>query len=73
MPYVEGWFVRDAFRNRGLGTALMQRAEEWARALGHAELASDAELDNAQSIAVHKRLGFEETERVVCFLKRLPE
>ena len=71
VPYVEGWFVAAPFRGAGVGRALMQRAERWAREQGCSELASDAELHNERSIAIHKRLGFEETDRIVCFLKRL--
>ena len=71
VPYVEGWFVCHACRGKGYGKALMIAAEQWARAQGCTELASDTELHNTTSIAVHKKLGFVETERVVCFLKRL--
>ena len=35
------------------------------------ELASDALIDNAVSHGMHRRLGFEETERVVYFRKDL--
>ena len=49
----------------------MAHAERWARALGYSELASDAEIDNTVSIAAHRALGFEETDRIVCFLKKL--
>lgn len=71
MPYLEAWFVDAAWRGWGIGGALMARAEAWAREQGFDELASDTEIDNHASIALHRRLGFAETERVVCFLKRL--
>ena len=71
VPYIEAWFVREDRRGRGYGKALMHAAEQWALARGYTELASDTELDNTTSIAMHKKLGFVETERVVCFLKRL--
>ena len=48
-------------------------AEQWARAQGCAELASDALLDNHASHRFHAGAGFEETERVVYFRKRLEE
>ncbi len=70
VPYVEGWFVAEAYRGQGVGKLLMDSAEKWARDLGFSELASDAELDNVGSIAAHKSLGFDEAERIVCFLKR---
>lgn len=71
VPYVEGWFIDEVFRSQGVGKALMQRAEEWARAGGFSELASDTEVENKTSFKAHTSLGFEETDRIVCFLKKL--
>ena len=71
IPYVEGWYIKPGYRGKGYGASLMRRAEQWALSQGHSELASDTELENTQSISMHKHLGFEETERVVCFLKKL--
>lgn len=71
VPYVEAWFVRSKFRGKGYGKALMRRAESWAIEKGFKELASDTELSNDKSIVIHRHLGYVETERVVCFLKRL--
>ena len=71
VPFLEGWYVDPAHRNRGAGALLVSHAAQWARSLGHSELGSDAELDNTASIAAHRALGFEETDRIVCFLKKL--
>ena len=71
VPYVEAWYVDDAFRGKGYGSQLMAAAENWARQQGFKELASDTEVTNTRSIALHQHLGFQETERVVCFLKKL--
>ena len=49
----------------------MEAAENWARQNGFSELASDAEITNFRSIELHKQLGFEETERIVCFVKKI--
>jgi aminoglycoside 6'-N-acetyltransferase I len=71
VPYLEGWFVADEYRRRGLGKALIKAAEEWAILRGCSEIASDTWLENAVSIAAHERLGYKEVERQVCFLKQL--
>jgi len=71
VPFVEGWYVDPAHRKQGAGALLIAHAEQWARSLGHSELGSDAEIDNTDSIAAHRALGFEETDRIVCFLKKL--
>ena len=69
--FVEGWFVHDMWRNQGVGKALMRAAEEWARAHGCLEMASDALVDNDASIMAHQSLGFEIVDRCVHFRKSL--
>jgi aminoglycoside 6'-N-acetyltransferase I len=71
VPYVEGWYVEPAARKAGVGRALMNAAEAWARDLGFSELASDTEIENAISLAAHLRCGFVETERLVNLRKAL--
>lgn len=71
VAYVEGWYVDPDLRGAGVGRELMARAEAWARERGLRELASDAELDNPDSIHAHRALGFAETFRLVHFLKRV--
>lgn len=73
LPYVEAWYVKAEYQGRGYGSLLMRKAEQWSIDQGYTELASDTDLDNRRSIALHKHLGFVETERVVCFLKKLTE
>ena len=69
--YLEGIYVREAFRGRGLARALLQACEGWARGRGCAQFASDCELGNTGSIAFHLGAGFAEANRIVCFTKRL--
>ena len=71
IPYVEGWYIDPDLRGMGYGKKLMLAAETWAKEHQFDELASDAEIDNAGSIAAHKALGFMEVDRIVCFLKKL--
>lgn len=69
--YIEGWWVREDLRNRGVGRALVHEAEDWARALGCLEMASDALIDNRESLAAHEALGYEVVERAYLFRKAL--
>jgi aminoglycoside 6'-N-acetyltransferase I len=71
VPYVEAWYIKPTHQTKGYGKQLMQHAEKWAMSLGYTELASDTDTDNHRSISMHKYLGFEETGRIVCFLKKL--
>jgi aminoglycoside 6'-N-acetyltransferase I len=71
VPYLEGWFVAETHRGQGIGRALLEFVEDWSRAHGYHELASDAELHNTHSIALHTQLGFREAGRCVHFVKRL--
>lgn len=71
IPFIEGWYVEPHKRGRGIGRALVEGAESWARAAGHHEIASDAEMDNDNGIAAHRALGYEVVNRLVCFRKAL--
>ncbi len=71
VPHVEGWYVEPAVRGQGIGRALMRAAEEWSRARGFTELASDSELHDDAAQRAHVRCGFEEVDRLVKFRKRL--
>jgi aminoglycoside 6'-N-acetyltransferase I len=69
--YLEGWYVVPEARRHGVGRALVEAAQEWARGEGCTELASDTQPDNAASIAAHRSLGFEDVGLVRCFRQDL--
>ena len=71
VAYLEGWYVVPEARRRGVGRALVAAAEDWARAQGCSEFASDALIDNTVSVAAHRALGFEETVQIRCFRKAI--
>jgi len=71
VAYLEGWYVIPEARDKRVGRALIAAAEDWARAQGCVELASDAELTNDASAAAHKAVGFMEVGQVRCFRKDL--
>jgi aminoglycoside 6'-N-acetyltransferase I len=69
--FIEGWYVEAGQRGVGVGRALMQAAEDWARSQGCHELASDTWIDHASSQRAHQALGFEVVDRCVNFKKAL--
>ena len=69
--YLEGIFLLPEFRGQGLSALLLKACETWAKEKGCREFASDCELENETSIAFHKRSGFKEAGRIVCFVKPL--
>ena len=71
VAYLEAWYVAPDYRGCGTGRALVAAAEDWGRARGCREFASDALADNAVSAAAHAALGFEEVEQIRCFRKAL--
>jgi len=71
--YVEGIYVRPAYRKQGIGRELIRAAEQWAQRQGCTEMGSDTGLDDTQSIFFHEALGFREADRQVVFLKKITE
>jgi aminoglycoside 6'-N-acetyltransferase I len=69
VAYVEGIYVKAEYRQQGVGTALLQYAEQWALEQGCIQLALDAFLDNPASHKFYAKVGFREVERVVFFIK----
>ena len=69
--YLEGWFAEPDYRMNGIGRALVNTAELWARHKGCTEMASDAVIGNDGGIAAHRRLGYQETSRLVHLRKEL--
>lgn len=69
--YLEGWFVESAHRGTGVGRALVEAAEDWARSRGCTEMASDAEPESDISRAAHTACGFRDVGLVRCFAKRI--
>ena len=71
VAFLEGWYVDEPFRQKGVGRALIDAAEQWGRAQGCTEFGSDALIDNEVSRAAHLALGFEETDQIRCFKKMI--
>jgi len=71
VAFLEGIYVAPEARRQGVGRALDRMVQDWAIVRGCREYASDALIDNRESHTFHAALGFEETERVVYFRRRL--
>lgn len=69
VAFLEGVYVDPAARRMGCARALVDAVAAWGRDSGCVEMASDADITNAQSHAFHEAIGLVETERVVYFRK----
>jgi aminoglycoside 6'-N-acetyltransferase len=54
-----GLAVAPEWRGRGVGTALMRAAEDWARAQGAERMVLDLDANNAGALRLYERLGYE--------------
>jgi aminoglycoside 6'-N-acetyltransferase I len=71
VAYIEGIYVQPAHQKQGIAKKLISVAGDWAKQKGLKQIASDTDVANTESIDFHKKIGFEEVERVVCFIKDL--
>jgi aminoglycoside 6'-N-acetyltransferase I len=61
--YLEAWYVDPEWRGQGVGRALVEQAEAWARAQGCEEMASDTTPSYPLSPVAHAALGYVEVQR----------
>lgn len=59
VAYIEGWFIDEDLRRKGIGKKLIGTAEQWAKKIGCLDIVSDVEIDNIISQNSHSALGFE--------------
>jgi len=69
--YIEGIYLVPSWRGLGLGPAMIDAVAEWFRAQGCRDMATDAEMENADAQQFWSDLGFEETWRIVQYRKSL--
>ena len=63
--------VDDAFRSRGIGRALLERAEAWARERGVSVLQVRSRVTRERAHAFYEREGYERIKTAYVFRKRL--
>ena len=69
--YLEGVYVQESCRQQGIACLLLKACEQWAKEQGCSEFASDCELTNLESQAFHQAVGFEETNRIVTYVRHI--
>lgn len=69
--YLEGIFVEEGYRQRGIAQKLIQQGEVWCIAMGCQEMASDVEPGNSESLRMHTAAGFTALPPVIPFAKKL--
>lgn len=69
--YLEGIYVKEAFRKKGIARKLVEVCEDWSRFMDATEFASDVELHNKSSARFHEKMGFKEANRIICYTKKL--
>lgn len=69
--YLEGIFVAEKYRNKGIAGKLLQQCELWSKENGCTEFASDCELENKESYHFHIKAGFTVANCIICFKKQI--
>jgi aminoglycoside 6'-N-acetyltransferase I len=69
--YLEAICVLPEYRKNGIAAELDKIIGLWAARNGCREMASDCLLENTDSYMFHLKIGYEETERNIFFLKTL--
>ena len=56
--YLDDLSVTRAYRNKGIGTSLIKRAEEYAKKIGIYNICLHVEKTNVSAFSLYKRLGY---------------
>lgn len=71
--YIEGVYVEQNHRKKGIANQLIEAGEKWVKEKGCKQMGSDIEYDNTVSYHFHKSIGFKEAGRIFCFIKNIEE
>ena len=69
VAFIEAIYVLPNYRRQGIAKEFIKFAESFAKQRGVTQLASDCLTENSSSENFHKRCGFIEKERIICFIK----
>ena len=67
--YIEGLFVKPEYRGKDVGTELYNAGAKWVKKKGCTEIGTDCTISNRVSFDFLIKMGFEEANRIICFIK----
>ena len=67
--YIEGLFVKPEYRRKGVGSELYNAGVDWVKKKGCSEIGTDCTISNNVSFEFLVDMGFEEANRMICFIK----
>lgn len=69
--FIDGWYVVEPHRNKGLGKALVNEIEKWTRQNGLNYIVSDTTEEYPISPSAHRACGFSQKENDLVFIKNI--
>lgn len=69
--YLEAIYVKPNFRKSNVAKELFNVCESWALQNSCTEMGSNTWLDNLESQKFHEKLGFQEDDRLVHYIKKI--
>ncbi len=67
--YLEGIYIKEQYRGKGIAKELLTNCELWIKQKGCLQFASDCTLDNTLSEKFHLKNGFKEANKIIHFIK----
>lgn len=64
-------YVKPEYRNKGIAKKLIAKGKEWTKSKRCIQMGSDVVMDNDISYKVHQKVGFQESNRIICFIKNI--
>lgn len=63
--FIEGIYVKEGYRLKGVAKSLVRQGEKWAKTKGCNQIGSEVELYNVDSYNFHKSIGYTEMNRII--------
>lgn len=68
-PHIFAIYVAPAYRRQGIGRALLQHAEAWAKSQGYTQIGLQVFTTNQPAIALYQQLGYQ--PRAISMIREL--